>query len=244
MYSIFLVIIVQILLESLPISSSTHLMLMKSMLHIDQPLLQQKAFEFMMHVPTVAVILLFFLRRDFWYWWRVLPYLFISTLTTVLLYPLMHAVGALWPLSWGLSITCALLFFSSGKDRNNTPLTSSAALFLGVVQAIALLPGISRLAITMIAGLWWGLSKKTSFYYSCALQLPLFGVAGLYGLITFWGSAPALYDHVVPITLLLSITILGAYGLLCLTEWLFFTNRLWYVSIYLSIVLAGIIFLC
>lgn len=46
------------------------------------------------------------------------------------------------------------------------------ALFIGLFQAVAILPGVSRSGSTIVAGLWRGLKQETSFRFSFFLAIP------------------------------------------------------------------------
>ncbi len=75
------------------------------------------------------------------------------------------------------------------------------AIWIGLAQAVALIPGTSRSGITMTAALVLGLSREASARFSFLLSIPVIALAGLlevYGLITsdtlvdwnalFWGT--------------------------------------------------------
>jgi undecaprenyl-diphosphatase len=55
-----------------------------------------------------------------------------------------------------------------GRDR----LTLRDALFIGLIQGIAVIPGLSRSGWTIGAGLWLGLERETAARYSFLLSVP------------------------------------------------------------------------
>jgi undecaprenyl-diphosphatase len=61
-------------------------------------------------------------------------------------------------------------------------LTALDALKLGIAQAFALLPGMSRSGATIIGGLLFGLSRKAATEFSFFLAVPTLGLATLYQL--------------------------------------------------------------
>ena len=67
-------------------------------------------------------------------------------------------------------------------------LSFGRALFIGVVQVGALLAGISRSGITMIAGLRSGLDHQDAARFSFLLATPIILLAGLYKFHDFLGS--------------------------------------------------------
>ncbi len=87
-----------------------------------------------------------------------------------------------------LLITGLLLFLTgfTGKadNSNGTPsgrldLTVVDALVIGVVQGLAILPGISRSGITISTGLFLGLSRPTAAAFSFILSIPAITGAAL-----------------------------------------------------------------
>ena len=54
------------------------------------------------------------------------------------------------------------------------------ALGIGVAQAIALAPGVSRSGITMVTGLFLGLDRESAARYSFLLSVPVIGGAAVY----------------------------------------------------------------
>ncbi|MGH2418537.1 MAG: undecaprenyl-diphosphate phosphatase [Candidatus Limnocylindria bacterium] len=65
--------------------------------------------------------------------------------------------------------------------RELTDLTTRSALTIGLSQALALLPGISRSGATITAGLALGLSRESAARFSFLLATPITLGAGLYG---------------------------------------------------------------
>lgn len=205
-----LIAVVQILTEMLPISSSTHVLLATHFFayftHSSLPLLEQ-GFDYFLHGPTVLLLLIFF-RHD---WIRALQRLFVSrrfavqklywqvlghvVLATVLAEIFRRVVKTpleqfgpqvqLVLLIGGLCVTMGLLvslYFVPVQSRLRYGI--NATLFLvGLLQACAQLPGISRLASTYCVGVWLGLSPRRSlqlsFLYALPLMLAAFVVYGL-----------------------------------------------------------------
>ena len=70
-------------------------------------------------------------------------------------------------------ITGVFLYLVRNKNNRRGTVTLGDALYIGLVQTIALLPGISRSGSTLIAGLSSGLSKEEAFDYSFMLYIPI-----------------------------------------------------------------------
>lgn len=68
------------------------------------------------------------------------------------------------------------------KEREIKDMTFSDAVIIGVAQAVALIPGVSRSGITISAGLFRGLEREASARFSFLLSTPvIFGAALLEG---------------------------------------------------------------
>jgi undecaprenyl-diphosphatase len=61
-----------------------------------------------------------------------------------------------------------------------TTLTKTDAFVVGLAQALAIVPGVSRSGITIIAGMYRGIAKATIIEYTFLLALPTLGAASLY----------------------------------------------------------------
>src|SRR3990167_11335022 len=160
---IYAVIILQIILESLPISSSGHLKLLEI---INQKFdiffyfpLQNFGLNYeILHLPSILVIFIFFFQdfleiilitfkslRNFL---QVFAFIFITNSITILFY-LFHKFKVLpeIPLSLGFFITGILLFsllFCTKSIKNNNFWPIKNAFILGIAQGMALFSGISR----------------------------------------------------------------------------------------------------
>jgi len=64
--------------------------------------------------------------------------------------------------------------------RRVEDLTTRDALILGVAQAVALSPGVSRSGVTITAGRALGLTREAAVRFSFLMSLPIIGGAGLY----------------------------------------------------------------
>lgn len=170
------------LTEWLPISSSGHLVIAQELLNIQAPIL----FDILLHLATVLVIIIFF-RKEILQILKEFPdynkphgklgyYIIISTIPIALvgyffqdqitlLFSNLKAVG-ISLLFTGLLLT--LTKFSQVK-RN---LTLKDSIIIGLSQALAILPGISRSGSTISTGLLLGLDKKQIIIFSFLLVIP------------------------------------------------------------------------
>jgi undecaprenyl-diphosphatase len=76
----------------------------------------------------------------------------------------------------------------SRKSRSERHLAGFDAWFIGIAQALALVPGVSRSGATITAGLMTGLTREAAARFSFLLSTPIIGGALLFKLKDFVGS--------------------------------------------------------
>jgi undecaprenyl-diphosphatase len=256
----------QIVLESLPVSSSGNvvlwLYLLKSHLNFNfNHVIETLDFDFLLHGPTLVIIGFYFLKdwiayvRGYLNGSVVVPVLLIycawADLLTGVWYIVFKATGKCWfPLSVGFFITGSALlslFFipklseSAHKeyDNKNQNLTLYHATLLGMVQGMSLLSGLSRFGMTYVAARYARYSTENAFKYSFLLQVPLISVAFLKGCYSFYffEQKTQLLHPLFGFTILISTLI--SYFALCWVGYLVKQNRM-YLFGWVVIGLSGI----
>jgi undecaprenyl-diphosphatase len=76
-------------------------------------------------------------------------------------------------------------------DKRLAQLPLGRGVLIGAAQVLALLPGISRSGITIVAGLWRGLSHEDAARFSFLLATPIILAAGLYKIPELFGPLGA-----------------------------------------------------
>ncbi|MHB0947845.1 MAG: undecaprenyl-diphosphate phosphatase, partial [Gemmatimonadaceae bacterium] len=87
----------------------------------------------------------------------------------------------------------ALIFWERihGPDERETDMseiTYRRALLIGLAQAVAMIPGVSRSAATIVGGSLMGVSKRTIVDFSFLLAIPTMAAATGYDLLKSYGS--------------------------------------------------------
>lgn len=190
--------LIQGLTEFLPVSSSGHLVLAQEILGLNPPGL---VLEAVVHLATLLAVLLYF-RRDLAQLGlaltrggtqerRYIALIALATLPVVVVgLTVRGAVERAFAspaLTGGmLLITACALLLADGRARSAT-LTSPTpkhALSMGLAQAVALLPGISRSGATISAGISAGLGPMSAARFSFLLSIPALLGAGVWELAT------------------------------------------------------------
>ena len=230
-------VVLQIILESLPISSSGHMQLLGASLpdYVDR----------LASGATSMVLLLYFFKDISWgmYYFfnnlkKIISFLLLIVMAdsaTVFFYTIFKKYAINFPLWCGFLITAvALISVRLSSEKKDRPVTYGAFLFLGVVQGFASLPGISRLASTYAAGCLIGFSPKISFGLSCALQFPLFIAGFLEGVATAYQKNILWTFHIFDIVFIMGAMLIS-YFLLWLVAYCMKKKMIWYVGWYLLI---------
>jgi len=169
--------VVQGITEFFPISSSAHIQLFKRILELDNtsPLL-----ELSCHVGTLGCVALY-LRSEIWKVFCSLSKLkniILALLPLIPVYfflkPLVFYFSSLKFMGFFFCCSALLLFISSYAKVNTSENTKKNKdfLFIGSMQAIALLPGISRSGATISAARIRGWSLSSSVIFSFLLSIP------------------------------------------------------------------------
>ena len=188
----FILGLVQGLTEFLPVSSTAHLILVSDVLKLD-PEKFGLTFDVALHLGTALAVLLYFattwlaLLGDVLHGrWRlplvvivgtipaaVAGVLFESAVSTALRGAVVIAIGLL------VGSAIFILAERSGAQRKRIErLSPLDAVLIGVAQAIALVPGISRSGITISAGLFRDLERRDATRFSFLLATPVILGAG------------------------------------------------------------------
>lgn len=182
--------VVQGITEFLPISSSGHLVVVGALFESwqDQPLPDVIEVNILLHAGTLAAILAFYWRqiaRLLTHDRRVIWLLVVGTLPAVVVgLPLKYYCKPLLesPLLAGLllPITGLLLIWSARRSEGELDyvnITARQALLVGLFQACALLPGLSRSGFTIVGSLLTGMRRESAATFAFLLAIPAIGGA-------------------------------------------------------------------
>jgi undecaprenyl-diphosphatase len=179
--------IVEGVTEFLPISSTGHLVLAADLLGLEASEFL-KTFEIVIQAGAVmAVLSLYGLRlvRDWRLTARVMAAFIPTAIVGLLLYPVAkELLGSTSVVLAALGVGGVLMilferWYDEPADASEdlSLLPWSKAVFIGLAQCLAMVPGVSRSATTIIAGLVLGLSRRAIVEFSFLLAIPTLGAA-------------------------------------------------------------------
>ena len=172
--------IVEGITEFLPVSSTAHLILASKLLALDSEFV--KSFEIIIQFGAILSVVVLYWNR-FWNW-DVLKKLVVAVIPTGVIgltvykavksYLLGNVTVVLLALLIG---GVALILFERFKESVDTEvdfteITYRRAFLIGLFQAIAVIPGVSRSAATIVGGSLIGVSKRTIVEFTFMLAVP------------------------------------------------------------------------
>ena len=184
--------LLQGLTEFLPVSSSGHLVLGQHLLGVKQP---GVAFEVLVHLGTLASVVVYFRRRL----WRLVKSLYTRELSEERRIIGLLIVGTVPAVLAGLfledfferafsdplvtsimlAVTGLILLSTRFVRKGERAPDLKSSLIMGIGQALAIMPGISRSGTTISAGLLVGVRPSEAAEFSFLLAIPAIAGAAL-----------------------------------------------------------------
>ncbi len=194
---ILILAVVQGIGEFLPISSSGHIVVVMAIFEqmsgdkLSEPL----TVNILLHVGTLLAILVFYWRRIvrlFGEDRRVISLLIVGTIPAAVVGvavkkspigdALQSYLESAMVAGWMFPITGLMLLWTARHEPSEggcRDLSYRNAMLIGIAQAFAILPGISRSGATIVAGLKLGLRRDEAATFSFLLAVPAIAGAGI-----------------------------------------------------------------
>ena len=175
-YALFLGIL-QGLTEFLPVSSSGHLVIVQSFISGFGE--SEILFDVILHLGTVFAVLIYFRKRIVSFLkLEYLKVLFLATLPAsffgLLFNNQIESVFSNIRLTGLALLVTGILNLSIDRYKTSKmKIGSKNALVIGIAQAIAIIPGISRSGSTIFAGVMQGIDRKKAVEFSFILSIPI-----------------------------------------------------------------------
>lgn len=204
---------IQGLTEFLPVSSSGHLVILQSLIPgFSQP---GVLFDVYLHFGTLLAVLAFYFKRILKIDVNYLKVLILATIPAVIIgFLLKDLIDVLFQniklVGLALIVT-GIMNLKTDKHKETTDKIDSKKGFLvGLFQAFAIMPGISRSGSTIFAGTLTGLKKEKAAEFSFLLSVPAIFGANVLEIVKNKGEMVFSYNYLV------GILCSFIFGLLCI----------------------------
>lgn len=171
--------IIEGITEFLPISSTGHLMIAGKLMRID-PTAFVTSFNIYIQLGAILAVVILYFKKIFTSWTRMLHIIaaFLPTaIIGLLLFPVIKNVllENLFIVALALIIGGAIIiifeyFFAKKIKEKN--LSIHRSVWVGIFQSLAVIPGVSRSAATIIGGRALGLKREDIVEFSFLLAIP------------------------------------------------------------------------
>jgi len=175
--------VVEGLTEFLPVSSTGHMIIASRLMHMPQTEFL-KTFEIAIQLGAIGAVFSLYWRTFLLDWeigLKVLAAFIPTAVIGFILYKLIKqfllgnivVVGAALLIGGIFLVVFELLYKGKqGKVRSMESITYPQAVIIGLCQALAVVPGVSRSAATIVGGLALGVSRITIVEFSFLLAVP------------------------------------------------------------------------
>jgi undecaprenyl-diphosphatase len=189
---VFILAVVEGVTEFLPVSSTGHMILIGWLLGISQSDFA-KSFEIVIQLGAILAVVVLYWRRlvfDIEGWKRLVVAMIPTGILGLMVYKIVKTLllGNAMVVVISLVVGGVFIIVVEKWGRFNTQvnnfnkLTFGQAFWVGVGQSLAMIPGVSRSAATIITGRAVGLSRQAATEFSFVLAIPTMILATGYDL--------------------------------------------------------------
>ena len=190
MIEIFILSLVQGITEFLPISSSSHLILMSEYLKFESKSL---SIDVSLHIGSFIAVVIYFYKdiKDFFKNKIIFLKIFISSLPVMIVgfflveTNLINKLRNLETIAWTTTLFGVLLYISDKfkveKDLQNN-FDFKSVCFIGLLQILSLIPGVSRAGIAMTAARLLKFKRTDATKICFLISIPILAAVSFFGL--------------------------------------------------------------
>ncbi len=190
MIEIFILSLIQGITEFLPISSSSHLILSSEYLNFKN---QNLSIDVSLHIGSFIAVIFYFYKDLINFFENKLLFfkIFISSIPVITVgyilinLGVMEKIRNLEVIGWTTFLFGLLLFISDKfkieKDIEKD-FTLQKAIFIGILQILSLVPGVSRSGIAITAARFLNFKRIDSAKISFLISIPILGAVSIYGI--------------------------------------------------------------
>lgn len=231
--------IVQAVSEFLPISSDGHLNLAQHFFNLTPSL----DYDIFLHAATFLSVVFFF-RHQTKYFFANLKYIVTGSIPVALIGILLkHQIETIAAspnlLPYFFLFTGIMVLSTKFFLPKNRPLNYFSAFIIGLFQALAILPAISRSGSTIFSALLLGLSPQNAFNFSFSLLIPATAGAVILGFKDIISSNFITLNNLIAFI----ITSLVGYFVLNIFQKITINKKFWIFGIYVIILALALFFI-
>tara|TARA_B100000029_G_scaffold95751_1_gene85805 strand:- start:179 stop:946 length:768 start_codon:yes stop_codon:yes gene_type:complete len=191
---ILILSLIQGISEFLPVSSAAHLVLVSKYYSFTN---QNLLIDICLHLGSLLAIVVYF-RNDLFNFIKNKAFLIKILIGTIPIIPIgyvLYQTGLIYQLrnleviGWTSLIFGIILYISDksgSKKKIDSDFTNKSAIFIGLFQVLALIPGVSRAGITITSGRFLGFSRFDSAKISFFLSIPTLTAASILGVYNIY----------------------------------------------------------
>ena len=189
MIEIFILSLIQGIAEFLPVSSSSHLIIASDYLELEKNL----SIDVSLHIGSFLAVLVYFYKDVFNFYANKILFIriLISSVPVILAGVILVETNFIEKLrniatiAWTTLIFGILLFISDKFKTEKTiekNFSLKSAIFIGSLQILALIPGVSRSGIAITAARFLEFERVDSAKISFLISMPILGAVSIFGL--------------------------------------------------------------
>ena len=252
MIEIFILSFIQGVAEFIPVSSSSHLILISNLFDFEN---QSLSVDISLHIGSLLAVIVYFYKDIISFIENKVLFLkiFISSLPVMIVGFLLVKTGIIDQIrdikiiAWTTFIFGLLLYFSDkfNLEKNlEKNFSYKSAIFIGVFQILSLVPGVSRSGIAITAARLLNFKRVDAAKISFLLSIPILSAVSFFGLKNLISSENIYFAKVNLISIFLSFL----FSLITIKYFLkyivkFNLNVFVYYRIFLALVLFAIAYL-
>ena len=213
MIEIFILSLIQGITEFLPVSSSSHLILISNYFNFDN---QSLPIDVSLHIGSfIAVIIYFYKEIINFYENKILFFkILLASLPIMIIGYIMATTGYIDKIrnieiiAWTTIIFGLLLYFSDRfkveKNISNN-FNFKTVLFIGILQILSLIPGVSRSGIAITAARFLKFKRVDAAKITFLLSIPILGAVSVFGITNIFTSGNLNFAKINLAAILLSL---------------------------------------
>ena len=212
MFEIIILSLIQGVTEFLPISSSSHLIIVSEYLEFNNRNLE---FDISLHIGSFLAVIVFF-RKDIFNFVKNKDLFFkilIASLPVMILgyllirLNLIDQIRNIKVIGWTTLIFGILLYLSDRseiKNKINSNFTLKSAILIGFLQILSLIPGVSRSGVSITGARMLKFNRFDSAKISFLLSIPTLAAVSVFGLNNLLKSESFKFSYLIILSIIFS----------------------------------------